>query len=155
VVLRPKYTVYHSAVLDAEPEAVWAQVRDMMQLLKIVFGAGVENAHWVGRASAEQVPALFEFTLLPNHDLAKEEVVGRSEHDRSLTYRSVAQVLSIVDYVATYRVLPVTNEPGHSFIEWSREFRVVDGAPPDFLPSLESLFNQEIASVKAHFASQT
>jgi hypothetical protein len=32
---------------------------------------------------------------------------------------------------------------------------VVDGAPPDFLPSLESLFNQEIASVKAHFASRT
>jgi Polyketide cyclase / dehydrase and lipid transport len=155
VALRPKYTVYHSAVLEADPDVVWAQVRDMMQLLKIVFGGGVEKAHWVGRASAEQVPALFEFTLLPNHDLAQEEVVGRSEHDRSLTYRSVAQVLSIVDYVATYRVSPVTNEPGRSFIEWSREFRVVDGAPPDFLPSLEALFDQEIASIKAHFASQT
>jgi hypothetical protein len=151
--LRPKYAVYHSAVLDAAPDAVWAEVRDMMRLLEIVFGSGVENAHWVGRASAEHVPALFEFTLLPNHDLAKEEVIGRSEHERSLTYRSVAQVLSIVDYVATYRVLPVTNEPDRSFIEWSREFRVVDGAPPDFLPSLEALFAQEIASVKEHFAS--
>lgn len=153
--MRPLYTVYHSAVLDADPDTVWAQVRDMMQLLKIVFGAGVENAHWVGRASAEHVPASFEFTLLPNHDLAKEEVIGRSERDRSLTYRSTAQVLSIVDYVATYRVLPVTNEPARSFIEWSRQFRVVDGAPPDFLPSLEVLFDQEIASVKTHFAGQT
>lgn len=64
----------------------------------------------------------FEFTLLPGHDLAKEEVVGRSEHDRSLTYRSVAQVLSIVDYVATYRVLPVTNEPDRARTNLDRRF---------------------------------
>ncbi len=151
--LAPKYTVYHSAVLDADPDAVWAEVRDMMQLLEIVFGDGVEKTRWVGGGSADKVPSLFEFTLLPNHDLAEEEVIGRSERDRSLTYRSVAQVLHIVDYVATYRVLPVTNEPGRSFIEWSREFRVVEGAPPDFLASLEALFEQEIASVKAHFAA--
>lgn len=151
--LQPKFSVYHSAVLDADPDAVWTEVRDMMRLLKIVFGAGVENAHWVGRASAETVPARFDFTLLPNHDLAQEEVVARSEVERSLTYRSVAQVLSIVDYVATYRVRPVTNEPGRSFIDWSREFRVVDGADPEFLPSIEALFDQEIASVKSHFAT--
>ena len=151
--LEPKYTVYHSAVLNADPDTVWAQVRDMMQLLDIVFGDGIEKTKWVSGGSADKVPSLFEFTLLPNHDLAKEEVIGRSEHDRSLTYRSVAQVLSIVDYVATYRVLPVTNEPSRSFIEWSREFRVVEGAPADFLASLEALFEQEIASVKAHFAA--
>jgi hypothetical protein len=150
--LEPKYTVYHSAVLDADPATVWAEVRDMMRLLDIVFGDGIEKARWVQGGSADKVPSLFEFTLLPNHDLASEEVIGRSEHERSLTYRSVAQVLSIVDYVATYRVLPVTNEPSRSFIEWSREFRVVPGAPPDFLSSLEALFDQEIASVRAYFA---
>lgn len=150
--LEPKYTVYHSALLDADAATVWSEVRDMMRLLDIVFGDGIEKARWVKGGSVDKVPSLFEFTLLPNHDLASEEVIGRSEHERSLTYRSVAQVLSIVDYVATYRVLPVTNEPSRSFIEWSREFRVVAGAPPDFLPSLEALFDQEIASVKAHFA---
>ncbi|MFT7840332.1 SRPBCC family protein [Saccharothrix sp. BKS2] len=150
--LRPKFSVYHSAVLDAAPDVVWAQVRDMMVLLDIVFGEGVDNAHWVSGGSAEHVPSSFEFTLLPNNDLAREEVVGRSEVDRSLTYRSVAQVLFIVDYVATYRVLPVTGEPGRSFIEWTREFRLVPDAPDGFLDGIGALFAQEIATVEAHFA---
>lgn len=152
--LKPKYTVYHSAVLDADPDAVWAEVRDMMKLLQIVFGDSVKNAHWSRGYSVDTVPALFEFTLLPNNDVLTEEVVGRSEHERSLTYRSVGQVLSIVDYVATYRVLPVTNDPSRSFIEWSREFRVTDDAPADFVDFLDDLLVQEIASVKAHFAGR-
>lgn len=151
--LSPKYSVHHSAVLDADAEEVWAQVRDMMVLLDVVFGAGIENAHWTHGGSAKKVPSQFEFTLLPNHDLAREEVVGRSETDRSLTYRSVEQVLFIVDYVATYQVRPVTDEPGRSFVDWRREFRVVPGAPDGFLDDLEALFAQEIASVKAHFAT--
>ncbi|MCE6998138.1 SRPBCC family protein [Saccharothrix sp. S26] len=151
--LSPKYSVYHSAVVDADPDEVWAQVRDMMALLDIVFGAGVEHAHWTHGGSVKKVPSRFEFTLLPNHDVAREEVVGRSETDRSLTYRSVEQVLFIVDYVATYRVRPVTNEPGRSFVDWEREFRVVPDAPAGFLDDLEALFAQEIANVKAHFAS--
>ncbi len=148
-----KYSAYHSAVLDADPDEVWAEVRDMMVLLDIVFGEGVEDAHWTRGGSAEKVPSQFEFTLLPNHDLAREEVVGRSEADRSLTYRSVEQVLFIVDYLATYRVRPVTDEPGRSFIDWHREFRVVPGAPAGFVDDLEALFAQEIANVKAHFAA--
>ncbi|QQQ80040.1 SRPBCC family protein [Saccharothrix sp. 6-C] len=150
--LSPKYAVYHSAVLDADPDRVWAEVRDMMALLDIVFGEGIEKARWTHGGSAEKVPSPFEFTLLPHHDLAREEVVGRSETDRSLTYRSVDQVLFIVDYLATYRVRPVTNEPGRSFVDWEREFRVVPDAPAGFLDDLEALFAQEIASVKAHFA---
>lgn len=149
----PKYSVYHSAVLDADPDEVWTQVRDMMVLLDIVFGDGIENARWTHRGSAGKVPSRFEFTLLPGHDLADEEVVGRSEPDRSLTYRSVGQVLFIVDYLATYRVRPITSEPGRSFLDWRREFRVVPDAPAGIVADLEALFAQEIASVKAHFAA--
>jgi hypothetical protein len=152
-VAEPIHTVYHSSVLDADPDTVWSEVRDMMQVLPMVFGDAIENAHWVDGGSADKVPSRFEFTLLPGGDVALEEVVGRSESTRSLTYRSVGQVLSIVDYLATYRVLAVTNEPGRSFIEWSREFRVVEGADPEFLPFLEGLIAQEIDTVKAHFAA--
>ena len=31
--LQPKYTVYHSTVLDADLDEVWMKVRDMMGLL--------------------------------------------------------------------------------------------------------------------------
>lgn len=152
--LEPTYVVYNSAVLDASADAAWAELRDMMRTLSIVFGDGLEDARWLSGGSADKVPSLFEFTLLPNHDVAREEVVGRSELDRSLTYRTVAQVLSIVDYVATYRVKPVTNDPSRSFIEWDRQFRLVAGTNLDeFVPFVEALFAHEIAQVKGHFAA--
>src|SRR5215213_6011926 len=145
--LLPKYSVYHSAVLDAGPDEVWREVRDMMVLLDIVFGDGVKNVHWTDGGSAHKVPSPFEFTLLPNHELAQEEVVGRSEPDRSLTYRLVAEVLFMVDYVATYRVRPVTNEPGRSFMDWEREFSLVPGAPDGFLDDLDAIFAQQLAAM--------
>jgi hypothetical protein len=148
----PKHTVYHSAVLDAGPDEVWAVVRDIVALVKIIFGDGVKDVHWLGRSSVDHVPATFEFTLLPGGDVATEEVAGRDEVSRSLTYRSIGQVLSIYDYVATYRVLPVTNDHGRSFIEWSREFKVTDDADPGFLPMLLQMIEQEIDTVQAHFA---
>jgi len=149
---KPKYTVYHSTVLDADPDTVWAVVRDIVAVVKLVFGDAVQDVGWTARGSVDKVPSRFDFTLLPNHDLAREEVVGRNEVERSLTYRSVAQVLSIYDYVATYRVLPVTTDPTRSFIEWSREFRVTDDAAPDFVDGLLAMIGNEIEAVRAHFA---
>jgi hypothetical protein len=67
-------------------------------------------------------------------------------------HRSIGQVLSIHDYVATYRVLPVTNDHGRSFVEWSREFKVIADAEPGFLPMLSRMMEQEIDTVRAHFA---
>jgi hypothetical protein len=37
-------------------------------------------------------------------------------------------------------------------MEWSREFKVVDGADPDFLPAFLKMIKQETDTVQAHFA---
>lgn len=31
----------------------------------------------------------------------------------------------------TFRVLPVTTEPGRSYLDWSREFKITDDAAPE------------------------
>ena len=148
----PKHHVYHSAVLDAGVDSVWPVMRDILQVVEISLGSAVKNVKWKQGSSVAKVPAQYRFTLLPAGDVINEEVVARSEHERSLTYRTIGQALSLVDYVATYRVLPVTND-GRSFVEWSREFRVVEDAEPDFLDGFLTLLEQEIAAVKAHFAA--
>lgn len=148
----PKYTTYHSTILDATADAVWAQVRDFMQILAIAFGENLKEAHWLKGGSVDKVPSLLEFTLLPNNDVFKEEVMERSEQNRSLTYRTVGQALQLDKYVASCQVLPVTNEPTRSFFAISREFRLVQGAAPEFLPSFKALLDQEINRIKAHFA---
>ncbi|HEX8159406.1 MAG TPA: SRPBCC family protein [Solirubrobacteraceae bacterium] len=151
--LEPIYTVYHSSILDADPDRVWIEMRDIMRTLDIIFGSDIEGAHWVNGGSVDRVPSRYEFTVLPGRDVALEEVVGRSEQERSLTYRSIGQVLEIYDYVATYRVLAVTNDPRRCFLEYTRQFRVTSAGGPDFAAFIETLFDQEIDSVRAYFAA--
>jgi FAD/FMN-containing dehydrogenase len=88
----------------------WPVIRDILQVVEISFGSAVKNVKWKQGSSVAKVPAQYRFTPLPAGDVINEEVVARSEHERSLTYRTIGQALSLGDYVATYRVLPVTND---------------------------------------------
>jgi hypothetical protein len=147
-----KYEIYDSAILDAPIEEVWPIIRDIIKLLPIVFGDAVKDAHWVDGGSAEKIPARFTFTLAATGDMPVEEVSGRSEIDHSLTYRMIGRAVGIEDYVATYRLRPITNEPGKTFIEWPRQFSVAPGEDPaKVVPFITSLGSQEVAAMKKYF----
>jgi hypothetical protein len=133
-------------------DTAWEVMRNILRVVEIAFGGAVENVQWMKGGSLDKVPARYQFTLVPGGNVVNEEVTGRSEHGRSLTYRTIGQALSLVDYVATYRVLPVTND-GRSFLGWSREFRVVEGADPGFIEGFMDLLAREVGAVKAHFAA--
>jgi hypothetical protein len=150
--IKAKYSIYDSAILDAPIEEVWPVVRDILQILPIVFGDQVKDCRWVEGGSAEHVPARFQFTLVATGETPLEEVVGRSETEHSLTYRMLGQAVGIEGYIATYRLRPVTNEPGKTFIEWPRDFSVVEGKnPAEVAPFLASLATQEVAAMKKYF----
>jgi len=153
VTIKPKHTMYQTTVLEADADTVWAEVRDVLKLVKILFGDTVGDMHWVEGGSPDQVPARYEFTMLHNQGLVQQEVAGRNEVERSLTYRTVAPVLCLYDYVATYRILPVTNDPGHSFMEYSREFMVTDDAEPEIVESLMTMMEHQISAVRDYFAT--
>jgi polyketide cyclase/dehydrase/lipid transport protein len=153
--LTAKYHVYDSAVLDAPLRDVWGVVRDMMQLLPIVFGESVQDYRWVDGGSVDVVPSRFQFTLQPAGATALEEVSARSEIDHSVTYRMIGQAVGIEGYVATYRLLPVTSEPGKTFLDWHREFAVTPGQDAAQVSSfIADLCAQEVATLKAHFAKR-
>lgn len=152
MIVKPKHTMYQTTVLEAAPDTVWTEVRDVLKLVKILFGDTVGDLHWVDGGSPERVPSRYEFTMLHNQGLVQQEVAGRNEVDRSLTYRTVAPVLCLYDYVATYRILPVTNDPGQSFIEYSREFAVTDDAEPEIVESLMAMMDHQISAVRDYFA---
>lgn len=153
--VKPKYTMYHSTVLDAGPDTVWAEVRDVLKVVKILFGDTVGNVRWVESGSPERVPSRYEFTLLPNESLAQQEVAGRNEVTRSLTYRTVAPVLCLYDMVATYRVVPVTNDPDRCVLDYSREFMVTDDAAPEMVNSLIAMMENQINIMRDYFATST
>jgi hypothetical protein len=91
--------------------------------------------------------------MLHNQGLVQQEVAGRNEVDRSLTYRTVAPVLCLYDYVATYRIMPVTNDPAHSFMEYSRQFMVTEDAAPEIVESLMTMMDNQISTVRDYFAT--
>jgi hypothetical protein len=153
VIAKPKYTMYHSTVLESDPDTVWAELRNVLNVVKILFGDTVADVRWGEHGGPELVPSRYEFTLLPSQGHVRQEVAGRNELQRSITYRSVASVLCLYDYVATYRVLPVTNDPGRSYLEYSREFMVTDDAEPEVVEALMNMMDNQINILRDYFAT--
>lgn len=148
-----KYKMYHSTVLDAGPDAVWAEVRDVLKMVKILFGGGVDDVQWGEDGALERIPSRYQFTILPNRELVRQEVAGRDEVERSLSYRSVARVLCLYDYVSNYRVLPLTTDPDRCFFEYSREFMVADDAEPAVVEALLEMMENQINVLREYFAN--
>jgi hypothetical protein len=147
-----KYSIYDSVILDTPLEKVWQEIRDMSKLVAIAFGEGSKDFTWVDGGSAEKVPVRYEVTLVPSGQRLLDEVIGRSESDHSVTYRSIVGG-ALEGYIATYRLRPVTNEPGKTFLEWPREFGIAQGGDPAvILPIMTKTTAGHVAALKKHFA---
>lgn len=151
--LKQRYKVHQTSVLDASPDAVWAEVRDVMKMVKIIFGGALVSVEWVEDGSLDRVPARYNFTVLPGHELFQQQVAGRDEVERSVTYRSVARALCVVDYVANYRVREVTNDPDRCFLEWTRDFQVADDAEPEVVEAVLGMMATQINAIRDYFAT--
>lgn len=147
-----KHTMHHSTIVDADPDTVWAEVRDPMKLVKIVSGPAVKDVGWAEGGALERVPARYDFTLVFNEGLVQQEVAGRNEVERSSTYRAVAPTSGVSGYLATLRVRPITNDPNRSYFEWSRELTIAAGADPDVIEGIIAMMERQTDSVRDHFA---
>lgn len=151
--MKARYRIYSSAILDAPASEVWSEMRDFARSIKIAFAEGVTDIRWVEGGSAEKVPARLEFTVQPGGLVAVEEIVARSELERSLTYRSIGTLMSIEDYVGVLRFSLVTDEPSRTFFEATKEFGLTGVTDIDgFLRGYNGLVEQETKNVKAYFA---
>lgn len=152
--IEARYHVYDSAVLDAPIEEVWQEVRDITNLVPILFGDSVKEYGYVDGGSAEKVPSRFAFTLTSG-ERSLEEVIARSEIEHSVTYRIHGQIFGIEKYIGTYRLRRITTEPDKTFLEFPREFGVAAGHDPNkVVPAIAALTAKEVATLKAYFAKR-
>ncbi|MEC3917013.1 SRPBCC family protein [Nocardia sp. CDC160] len=149
-----KHTMYHSSVIDADPAAVWAVVRDALQLVSIVSGPAAKDVHWVGDAGPERVPALYNFTLVFSDGLVQQEIAGRDELQRSQTYRSIEPTMGVERYVATIRVREITNDPTRCFFDWERELTIEPGADLEVVETIIDMMAKQVDAVRDHFAQR-
>jgi hypothetical protein len=149
-----KYTMHHSTVLDTGPDEVWAEVRDVVRMVKILFDGVDANPRWAEGGELERIPSRYDF-VLPTGDLVEQEVAGRDEVTRSVCYRTVARVLCLYDYVGNYRVHSVTTDPGRSFFEFRREFMITEDADPAVVEALVTMMRNQINVLRDYFATPT
>ncbi|MVU82990.1 hypothetical protein GPX89_37850 [Nocardia sp. ET3-3] len=149
-----KHTMYHSTVVDADPETVWAVVRDALQLVAIVSGPAAKDVHWVGDAGPERVPALYNFTLVFSDGLVQQEIAGRDELKRLQTYRSIEPTMGVDRYVATIRVRSITNDPNRCFFDWTRELTIAEDADTEVVETIIAMMAKQVDSVRDHFAQR-
>jgi hypothetical protein len=141
-----------STVLEAPIEDVWAVVRDILKVVEIVIGDAAHAVHWSQGASADQVPAKFQFKLADG-TLIQEEVTGRSETERSIEYRANGVVLNMAEYAATIRLQPVTLPAGQTFATYERTFSFVPGVDPaEGLALVTGIMEGEMVALRQHFA---
>ncbi|QQA42696.1 SRPBCC family protein [Pelagovum pacificum] len=112
--------VYVSDVIDAPAEKVWAFTRDYNghgDWHPIIEKSEIEE----GRPS-DQVGCVRAFTVSDGGFL-RERLIAFSDTDRTFTYTILESPMPIENYVATWRVTPIT-EGDRSFVEWWADFDV-------------------------------
>lgn len=143
---------YASGVVGAPVEDVWELVRRFDALP--VWHPFVETCDMLDEASPTSVGA--ERTQrLANGGTARARLVRLDDADRSMTYEMLDGPWPVVNYVATIRVRPVTDD-GTTFVEWDGRF----DADLDALPALEEDFRSGtyaagVRALRSWFATRT
>lgn len=152
--IQRKHTMYHSTIVEADPDTVWAVVRDALKVVSIVSGDSAKKVGWAEGGAVEQVPSRYDFTLVFNDGLVQQEVAGRNEVERSQTYRAVAPTMGVDRYLATIRIRPITNDPARCFFDWTRELTIADDADTGVVEAIIAMMAKQADAVRDHFASR-
>ena len=140
--------VYTSAVIDAPAERVWAAVRDFDALPD--WMPPVVESRIEGGGPSDRIGCVRAFRMADGGAL-REKLLALSDRERSCTYSILDSPMPVTGYVATLRLLPVTDK-NRTFIEWSARF----DCPPEEAPRLvddigRGVFQAGFDSLKARF----
>ncbi len=140
--------VYRSTVLDAPADRVWRDLRDFNGLPNwhpLIELSRIEKSH-----PADKVGCVRNFQLKDGARI-REKLLSLSDYDYSCTYSILESPMDLSDYIATLRLLPVT-EGNRCFIEWSAEFE----CPPEKADELaetvgDGVFQAGFAALKKRY----
>jgi hypothetical protein len=115
---------YASAIVDAPVQTAWALVRDFNGLPN--WHPAIAQSEIEGGLDSDVVGCVRSFKLKDGTHV-RERLLSLSDADRSFTYNFEKPAFPVENYLATIRLLPVTNGD-RTFAEWEATF---DEAPED------------------------
>ena len=110
--------VYTSSVIDAPAEQIWALVRDfngLPQWHPLIIDSRIES-----NLPADKVGCIRNFHLKDGGTI-RERLLMLSDYDYTCMYSILDSPLAVRDYIATLRLIPVT-DGNQTFAEWTAEF---------------------------------
>ncbi len=118
-----------SAVIDADIETVWGILRDFNGLPSwhpVVVDSRIEDDR-----PSDSVGCVRNFNLKGGGNL-REQLLALSDVDHYLTYSILESPLPVSDYVATTRLLQIT-DTNKTFAQWTGEFDCAAGREQEVL----------------------
>jgi hypothetical protein len=110
--------VYSSAIIPAPVAAVWGVVRDFNALP--AWTPFVAESRIEQNRAPDQIGCVRNFRLKDGGRI-RERLLALSDYDMSCTYAILESPMGVENYVATLRLIPVTDGDA-TFAEWSAEF---------------------------------
>jgi hypothetical protein len=140
--------VYASSIIPASPGSVWSVIRDFNGLpnwTPFVAESRIEQNY-----PPDKIGCVRNFRL-KDGGLIRERLLGLSDYDMSCTYSILESPMGVENYVATLRLIPIT-EADHTFAEWSAEFDAVPEETDKLVQHIgKNVFAQALSSLKARF----
>lgn len=140
--------VYVSTVLNAPAERVWRLVRDFDALPDWV--PGVVDSRIEGGGPADRVGCVRAFRLADGGAL-RERLLALSDYDYACTYAILDSPMPVTGYVATLRLIPVT-DGNRTFAEWSARFECDPEDEPGLVEAIgEGVFGAAFDALVSRF----
>ncbi|MBV9813259.1 MAG: SRPBCC family protein [Acetobacteraceae bacterium] len=142
--------IYVSDVIDAPIEQVWGIIRDFNGMPS--YHPFIRDSEIEGGLPSDAVGCVRSFHLANGGHL-REQLLSLSDREHSCIYKILVSPMPVTDYVAGYRLLPIT-EDDRTFVEWWAEF----GVPPEHEARIvdqvrNGTFRQAFRSIKEKLAA--
>ena len=111
--------VFTSSVINASIDKVWDKIRDFNALPDwhpAIADSTIENGE-----PSDKIGCIRNFNLQDDGGNIREQLLSLSDTDRSCTYSILESPMGVEDYIATLRLVPVT-DGNRTYAEWTAEF---------------------------------
>jgi hypothetical protein len=142
--------VYSSNVIPASVAAVWVIVRDFNGLpkwTKFVMESRIEQS-----MRPDQIGCIRNIRMNDGGRI-RERLLALSDYEMSCTYCIIESPMRVENYVATLRLIPVT-ENDHTFVEWTADFDAASDRENKLVEDIgRNVFAAGLATLKTRFAT--
>ena len=111
-------SVFVSSVINAPIDNVWAKIRDFNALPN--WHSAVAQSHIEKDDPSDKVGCIRNFNLKDGGNI-REKLLTLSDVEHRCSYSILESPMAVEDYVATLRLLPITDSDG-TYAAWTAEF---------------------------------